>query len=76
VQHFHAHLDVAVGGKAVVVPAGVGIDQIAQKLTSVHTHTPDGIIHIESPEADAVFTLGQVWTLLDTSRGYQFSEGL
>ena len=58
--HYHAHLDVIVDGKPVTVPANLGIAGPGA-ISSLHTHTPDGIIHIESPAA-AEFTLGQLFT--------------
>jgi len=77
VQHIHAHLAVFVGGRQRQIPAGVGIGAPRQIVLTnagpyasggqcfywLHTHTADGIIHIESPVAQA-FTLGQffdVW---------------
>ena len=58
--HYHAHLDVVVDGQPVQVPAQIGIaGQTA--ISSMHTHDPTGIIHIESP-TNATFTLGQFFT--------------
>ena len=60
--HIHAHLDMIVDYKFVTIPAGIGIKQ-NECLFWLHTHTSDGIIHIESPET-RIFTLGQfiqVW---------------
>lgn len=59
--HYHAHLDVIVDGKQIVVPPSIGIDQVRNKISPLHTHTPDGILHIESA-ADTPFTLGQAFT--------------
>lgn len=59
--HYHAHLDVIVGDRSVVVPAGIGIDQARGVLSALHTHTPDGIVHIESA-VDIPYTLGQFFT--------------
>lgn len=61
VVHYHAHLDVIVDGKAVTVPALIGIDEQARRISPLHTHTPDGILHIEAPGQDT-FTLGQLFT--------------
>jgi hypothetical protein len=75
--HIHAHLTVFVRGRARQVPYGIGIEPPLQvQLTPhgpfavgtsgiawLHTHAPDGIIHIESPIRTR-FTLGQffdVW---------------
>ena len=74
VEHVHAHLDVFVHGQPVPIPAGIGVvapvDTGGQHIESawnamapVHTHEPDGVLHIHTgiPE---LFTLGQffdVW---------------
>jgi hypothetical protein len=59
--HYHAHLDVIVGGTAVPVPAGLGIDEAKQLIAPLHTHDGSGIVHIESA-TDVPFTLGQLFT--------------
>ena len=71
--HIHAHLAIYVNGKAMSVPAGVGITTPWQTETEpdgslwidsgshfyyLHTHTTDGIIHIESP-TQTTYKLGQ-----------------
>jgi hypothetical protein len=59
--HYHAHLDINVNGKAVTVPQYIGWvakgNQVVG-LAPLHTHTPDGIIHIEN-SVPATFVLGQ-----------------
>ena len=63
VFHIHAHLSIRLQNKEVAIPDDVGHSLIKNCLYWVHTHTPDGIIHIESPRAQT-FTLGQffdVW---------------
>jgi hypothetical protein len=57
--HIHQHLDIFVDGKRVAggVPALIGINDSAY-ITELHTHTPDGVIHVESPRK-VDFTLGQ-----------------
>jgi hypothetical protein len=54
--HIHSHLDLYVNKKKVTVPAGVGIGTTF--ITEVHTHTPDGVIHVESP-VQKDYVLGQ-----------------
>jgi hypothetical protein len=54
--HIHSHLNLYVNGKKVTVPAGIGISQTF--ITEVHTHTPDGVIHVESP-VNKDYLLGQ-----------------
>jgi hypothetical protein len=59
--HIHAHLDVFVLGRRVVVPAGIGIG--GSFISPLHTHDATGVIHVESPTVRS-FTLGEflgVW---------------
>ena len=63
VLHLHQHLAILDHGNPVQIPADVGRPLLAQCLYWVHTHTPDGIIHVESPNFKT-FTLGDffdVW---------------
>lgn len=48
-MHIHPHLTILDHGRAVAIPEDVGRPVAAQCLYWLHTHTPDGIIHIESP---------------------------
>jgi hypothetical protein len=59
--HYHAHLDVIVDGRHITVPAGIGIDNIRQAISPLHTHNTTGVVHIESAK-DIPFTLGQFFT--------------
>lgn len=62
--HYHAHLDIIDEGKAVTVPADIGIvfeGGKAVAISPLHTHTPDGVLHVEA-ERNAKFTLGQLFT--------------
>jgi predicted small secreted protein len=61
VLHIHSHLDVFVDGKAVTVPAEIGIDEAEQQISPLHTHDTSGVVHIESP-VKRDFTLGQFMT--------------
>jgi hypothetical protein len=74
--HIHAHLAVFVNGQPRAVPGGIGIpgSQVVQSSEGpvanggeciywLHTHAPDGVIHIESP-TQRIYTLGDffdVW---------------
>ncbi len=63
VEHVHTDLQIFDRGKAVQVPANVGMPAAAQCLYWLHTHDASGIVHIESP-VKRTFTLGQffdVW---------------
>lgn len=62
VEHIHTHLQLFKRGHAVTVPANAGIPQGGSCLYWVHTHTADGVIHIESPVAKT-FTLGQFFDI-------------
>jgi hypothetical protein len=68
--HIHAHLAVFKDAQLYQLPAGVGIPGSVAEQTTVgpvaaggkcyywlHTHTTDGVIHIESP-TKAIYTLG------------------
>lgn len=68
--HVHAHLTIVVNGKPRQVPAGIGIPGgVAERTPGgpftgggtcfywLHTHAPDGVIHIESPTR-RTYTLG------------------
>jgi hypothetical protein len=59
--HYHAHLDVMVNGKHVLVPPYIGWvaqGRRATGLAPLHTHDGSGIIHIEN-SVPATFVLGQ-----------------
>lgn len=62
VEHIHTHVQIFDHGKPVEIPAQIGIDQMGQCLYWLHTHTPDGIIHVESP-VKRPFTLGQFFDI-------------
>jgi hypothetical protein len=68
--HIHAHLQVFVDGQPKALPGAIGlIGPLAQQTAAgpfygatqcyywLHTHTNDGVIHIESP-AQRIYTLG------------------
>ncbi len=65
--HIHAHLDIFANGHYITVPALIGIPNNAC-LYWLHTHSTDGIIHMESPQTRD-FTLGQffdIWKSTNT----------
>ena len=76
VYHIHAHLAVYTNGRARIIPEGIGIvppTQIVQTSAGpfvvagkcfywLHSHTPDGIAHIESP-TQRVYTLGNYFDI-------------
>jgi len=60
--HIHQHLLILDHGKEVHIPENVGQVPERNCLYWIHTHTPDGIIHIEAP-ADRSFTLGDFFKI-------------
>jgi hypothetical protein len=60
--HIHPQLSVWVDGKRVGVPANIGIDprRPPGDMASLHTHTPDGVIH---DEGQGNATLGQFFAV-------------
>ncbi|HVA37477.1 MAG TPA: hypothetical protein VNJ51_07670 [Candidatus Dormibacteraeota bacterium] len=65
-EHDHVHLTLFFNGKQVAVPEYVGIVQKPNAqgcLYWLHTHDATGIIHIESPQPDGAFTLGDFFDI-------------
>lgn len=60
--HVHAHLAVFVNGTQETIPKGIGINNTKPCLYWLHSHTPDGVIHIEAPSEQS-FTLGQYFQI-------------
>lgn len=60
--HIHQHLVILNHGKPVPIPENVGQVPMKRCLYWIHTHTPDGIIHIEAPQ-DRSFTLGDFFNI-------------
>ncbi|GAC1621270.1 MAG: hypothetical protein NVS4B7_13130 [Ktedonobacteraceae bacterium] len=47
--HIHVHLTIYINGQLTPVPKGIGIAPDGSCFYWMHTHTSDGIIHIEAP---------------------------
>lgn len=60
-QHFHVHLDVLVNGTPVPVPGDLGVDESGGRLAALHTHDARGVLHVESPDPNALYILGQLF---------------
>ncbi|WP_433786941.1 hypothetical protein ACQPX6_08855 [Actinomycetospora sp. CA-101289] len=71
-RHFHAHLDVIVAGQPVPVPADLGVDSSSGGMSALHTHDDTGLVHVESPDPNGLYVLGQLfneWNVaLDATR--------
>ncbi len=48
--HIHVHLTIYINGKRVTIPQNIGIAADGSCFYWMHTHTSDGIIHIEAPQ--------------------------
>jgi hypothetical protein len=48
--HIHAHLTIYIDGKQVAIPQGIGIASDQSCFYWLHTHTSDGVVHIEFPK--------------------------
>lgn len=50
--HIHAHVSIYINGKAVQIPKSIGIENTGNYACFywMHTHTSDGILHIEAPQ--------------------------
>jgi hypothetical protein len=60
-KHFHAHLDILVNGKAVPVPADLGVSPAEGAMSELHTHDTRGVLHIEAPTANKRYITGQLF---------------
>lgn len=58
--HIHPELRIVINGQEQLIPTGLGIQPTC--MTSVHTHSADGVIHVESPVAKD-FTLGDFFAV-------------
>jgi hypothetical protein len=61
--HYHAHLDIIINGKHVLVPPYIGWVAKGRRaigLAPLHTHDGSGLIHIEN-SVPATFILGQLY---------------
>ena len=61
-EHYHAHVDILVDGKPAPVPVNIGVDPSSGGMSAMHTHSPDGLIHIEAQTKGQTYTLGQLFT--------------
>jgi hypothetical protein len=71
--HIHAHLTIYINGKQVAIPQGIGIASDQSCFYWLHTHTSDGVVHIEFPNQGTP-TLGNfldIWGQSFNSLGYQ-----
>ncbi len=74
--HIHDNLDVIVNGNPVQIPADIGVDNAKQKISPLHSHDTTGVIHIESPNKNDTFTLGQFFAEWQVSLAADHIGGL
>jgi hypothetical protein len=70
--HVHTHVDVFVDGEEQQIPGNVGRLSSPSCLYWLHTHSTDGVIHVEAPQTRE-FTLGQfldIWGQTSDSAGF------
>lgn len=75
VVHYHWHITVYAGGKKIVVPRNIGLQNPPAMSSEIHTHSiqvdkHSGIIHVESPNANfraTVLQLFDVWGVYATN---------
>jgi hypothetical protein len=60
--HIHANIQMFDRGRKVTVPSNIGIPLGVGCLYWLHTHSANGMIHIESP-VNQLFTLGQFFDI-------------
>ena len=58
---FALHLDVTVNGRAVPVPAGLGVDSASGERAPLTTADDSGIVHVTSDAQAPRFTLGELF---------------
>ena len=64
-SHYHAHVTIYINGNRAPTPATIGIAPPADNPSCfywLHTHTSDGVIHIEAPSGRS-FTLGNFFDI-------------
>jgi hypothetical protein len=67
--HIHALLHVYANGKAVTVPANIGLKAPTGPFSPIHTHDTSGIVHMEADQ-EYPFTIGQFFAVW----GVKFSD--
>ncbi len=71
VQHFHVHLEVLLDGKAVTIPAGIGVGRpwganpdgfiaTGTCFAWIHTHNTTGVVHVFT-QVGKSYSLGQMF---------------
>jgi len=60
-QHYHPILSITVDGEKEGVPSNVGVSTAC--LSEAHTHDSTGVLHFESADANATFTVADFFAV-------------
>jgi hypothetical protein len=60
---YTVNLALSVGGTAVKIPSGIGVDRVRAEQAAVHTHTDDGLVYVEAKTKAERPTLRQFFQL-------------
>jgi hypothetical protein len=66
-EHYHPRLAVTVDGQPMALPTGIGIDPATGAMSALHTHSSDGVLHVEAAKRGEKFTLGQLFIQWDVA---------
>ncbi|GAC1400580.1 MAG: hypothetical protein NVS4B12_12540 [Ktedonobacteraceae bacterium] len=61
--HIHAHVTIYINGQKALIPRNIGIAPDFSCFYWLHTHTSDGIIHIEAPQPQSNEALDDFLTI-------------
>ncbi len=75
VEHVHTHLQIIDRGHSTTIPGQIGIPEGAGCLYWVHTHSDDGVIHIEAP-VKKTFTLGEFFDIWEAPLDREHADGV
>ncbi len=73
--HIHTNLQMYDRRRRMTVPSNIGIQIVSGCLYWLHTHSDNGMIHIESP-VNQVFTLGQFFDIWQVNLSRTQADGL
>ena len=62
VFHIHQHVAIRIRGRAIEIPSDIGRPIVSPCLYWIHTHTPNGLVHVEAPKF-RTFTLGNLFDI-------------
>jgi len=61
-EHYHPTLRIVIDGTSVPIAENIGVDPETGAMSALHTHSSDGVVHVEAAEVGQTFTLGQLFT--------------